>query len=103
MDHNQKREFYEALLSAFAVPGSLTRMLIYRFGLPPWDIPNNPDFRMVVHPVLEEAEMRGHEMKLLAAALDANRTNPKLLAFAQQFGLTALTPALERQVDGLPG
>jgi V8-like Glu-specific endopeptidase len=93
----QSQEFWEALRDAFNVP-RLREMV--RFGLDKRldDISVADNLRQVVFDLIQDAEMAGYTMRLLNAARQSQPSNEKLLAFAQQFKLSAATPEQERIV-----
>jgi V8-like Glu-specific endopeptidase len=93
----QFQEFWEALRAGFTVP-RLREMV--RFGLDKRldDITVADNLRQIVFDLIQEAEMAGYTMQLLQAARRSQPGNEKLLAFAQQFGLSSNTPALEKIV-----
>jgi V8-like Glu-specific endopeptidase len=93
----QFQQFWEALRNAFNVP-RLREMV--RFGLDKRldDISVADNLRQVVFDLIQDAEMAGYTMQLLNAARRSQPGNEALLAFAQQFKLSAATPEQERIV-----
>jgi hypothetical protein len=93
----QYQEFWEALRGAFNVP-RLREMV--RFGLDRRldDISVADNLRQIVFDLIQYAELGGYTMELLQAARRSQPGNDKLLAFAEQFGLSAGTPAQEKIV-----
>jgi hypothetical protein len=73
-------------------------MVLFGLGKQLHDISMGADFKEVVTALIEDAEMAGYTMQLLNAARQSQPGNEKLLAFAQQFNLSAATPEQERIV-----
>jgi V8-like Glu-specific endopeptidase len=94
----QFQEFWEALLTAFTIP-RLQEVVKFALDKDLDDIssPRN-DRRQVVFDLIQSVEMSGDTMKLLNAARQSQPRNEKLLAFAEQFNLSAASAALEKIV-----
>jgi hypothetical protein len=94
----QFQEFWETLRAAFT-PSRLREMVKFGLDKDLDDISSAVnDRQQVVFDLIRDAEMAGYTMQLLNAARQSQPGNEKLLAFAQQFRLSAATPELERIV-----
>jgi hypothetical protein len=93
----QFQEFWEALREAFDA-ARLERMVRFVLNKRLDDITKPGDFRQVDFDLMQDAEMAGYTMQLLNAARQSQPGNERLLAFAQQFRLSAAAPELERIV-----
>jgi hypothetical protein len=93
----QFEEFWKALREAFNVAG-LTQMVQFGLGKRLDDISTASNLRQLVFELIQDAEMAGYTMQLLNAARRSQPGNEALLAFAQQFRLSAATPEQERIV-----
>jgi V8-like Glu-specific endopeptidase len=93
----QFQGFWQALLNAFDAP-RLERMVRFALGKRLDHIVKPGDFEQVVFDLINHAEAADYTMQLLNAARQSQPGNEDLLAFAQQFKLSAATPEQERIV-----
>jgi V8-like Glu-specific endopeptidase len=93
----QFEDFWKALREAFNA-ASLTQMVRFGLGKRLDDISTAGNLRQLVFELIEDAERAGYTMRLLNAARQSQPGNQALLAFAEQFNLSAATAALERIV-----
>jgi hypothetical protein len=105
LTQEQFNDLHAALLDAYNL-NTLTMMLQFRLKKTLANIVDvaNP-FTMVVFDLIRETEREGWKptLRLVNAALESRPENALLLRVAQQFELTALSPALEREVrQGFP-
>jgi hypothetical protein len=77
---------------------TLEQMLYVRLEKRLDEISLGEDFKEIVYQLLQDAERNGYTMQLLAAARESNPGNSMLLEVSEQFGLSALTPALEKKI-----
>ena len=100
----QYQRFWEALKEAFPTVNDLTMMLTFRLGKNLGQIASpNATYEYMIYQVIQRAEGDEETLELINAARDSKPKSPKLVAFGQEFGLTSVTPELERMVtDGLP-
>src|SRR5690606_15912297 len=94
----QFNQFFEPLRDGYNYP-RLGRMLYMRLGKKLEDISLGEDLLQVTFDLLRDAEMHNYVGKLVIAARQSNPDNAKLLAFAQELGLSSFTSALEKQVS----
>ena len=87
----EERQLNEVLRSAFT-KAKLEQMLRYRLDKSLEDIAMGDDYVEIVFRLIRTTEMESWTPALIAAARESNPGNPRLLAFAEQFGLTPLTP-----------
>jgi|GEM_PF-3886694 len=95
----QFREFWEALRGEFDTP-RLTRMVRFALYKRLDEIARPVDFQQVVFGLIQDTVLGGYTMELLNAALQSQPGNERLLAFAQQFRLSAVTAEQGRIVRG---
>jgi V8-like Glu-specific endopeptidase len=98
---SQFTQFFEALRDGYNY-ARLGRTLYMRLGKKIEDVSLGEDLQQVTFDLLRDAEMNNYVGKLVIAARQSNPDNAKLLAFAQDLGLSASTSAMERQVSTLP-
>ncbi len=100
----QYQQLVEALVNAFPNANQFAQMLQFRLAkdLARYAaLPNTMD--QIAFEVIQNANAEGWTAQLIAGARESRPDNPKLLRFAQDFGLTAATAELERKVrDDLP-
>ena len=95
----QYEQLVKALLSAFPTPDKLAQMLRFRIDKHLHAIALGDDLTDINFKLIRTAEAEGWTLQLITAARESSPGNPKLLAFAQQFGLAPeapARPALER-------
>ena len=88
-----------ALRAAFPTLPGLTIMVRFKLDRNLAEISLGQSLNEVVFQLIQAAEAEGWTAELLAGAREANPGNPELLAFAQETGLSAATPALERIIS----
>lgn len=93
----QLRQFSEALRAAFPLQ-RLREVLTFRLERRLEDYSLGSDYQEIVFEVMTAAESEGWTAELLTAARQSNPGNAQLQAFAQEVGLAAVTPALERTI-----
>jgi hypothetical protein len=94
---SQLRQLSEALRDAFTVQ-RLREVLKFRLDKRLDDYSLGSDYQEIVFELMTAAEAEGWTGELLTAARQSNPGNAKLQAFAQEVGLAAVTPALERTI-----
>jgi len=94
---DQFQELHDAIRAAYTA-NRLEQMLYTRLGKRLDEITLDTDFKTVVFKLLRDAEMNGYVPALVVAARQSNPGNEKLQAAAQRFGLSVLSPALEKIV-----
>src|SRR5262245_54742247 len=100
----QYQRLWEAMKDAFPEVNDLSMMMKFRLGKILGQIaPPNATYEYMIFHVIQRAEGDGETLELINAARESKPRNAKLVAFAQEFGLSSVTPELERMVtDGLP-
>jgi hypothetical protein len=93
----QFQDFQEALQMSFDHP-RLKQLLRSVIGKSLDTIAKPGDFRNIVSELIKDAEEAGYTMELLNAARQSQPSSERLLAFAQQFNLSAATAEQERIV-----
>jgi Trypsin-like peptidase domain/Effector-associated domain 1 len=92
----------EALRDAFS-PGEFAQLLRFYLDKRLENLAAPGNFQAVVYEVLDQAEREGWTSNLLAAAREANPTNPRLMALAEAWQLAPVRPetrdALERIIS----
>jgi hypothetical protein len=91
---SQYRQLQNALLAAFPTLGGLAQMVLFGLGQNLAAIAGNSNLQDTVFSLIQWAQAQGRLTELVVGALDANPTNPELVAFAAQFGLTPPAPTL---------
>ena len=89
----------KALRAAFPTLASLTMMVRFKLDRNLAEITLGGSLNEVVFQLIQAGEAEGWTAELLAGAREANPGNPLLLEFAQEKGLSAGTPALERTIS----
>ena len=87
----QRRDFYEALLSAFPTPIALEQMLSFELNIVLNRIATGDSYSEVVFRVIEWAESQGELQELIDAASEYNPGNPQLREFCQQWSQSQLS------------
>jgi hypothetical protein len=90
LDGPQRRQVEEALLSAFPDRTSLAQMVRHGLNENLATLSDGANLREVIFNLLTWAEAQGRTDQVLAAARQANPTNPELQAVATSLGLPAL-------------
>jgi len=86
----QSGKLSDVLRDSF-MPDTFSTMLLVRLDKRLYDIaPVGANFETMVTAVIQRANMEGWTSELILAAREHNPGNPQLLAFSQQFGLTAI-------------
>jgi hypothetical protein len=101
----QYQQFMEALLDAYTEQ-RLTEMVRFRLEKRLPTIASGSDFREIVFKLIDVAEAEGWTERLIVAARESIPGNPKLLTFAEQFGLAPPTPPqreIERSIEAAEG
>jgi hypothetical protein len=96
LDGRQRRGLSDALGAAFPSVARLRRLIDYRLDRRLDDITLGEDFQAVRFEVIVAAQAEGWTSELVIAAREENPGNADLLAFTQDVGLSAGTPAQER-------
>jgi len=96
---SQYDRFSKALRAAFPTLASLTAMVRFKLDRNLAEISLGQSLNEVVFQLIQAGEAEGWTAELLAGAREANPGNPQLQAFAQETGLSAATPALERIIS----
>lgn len=95
----QYQQLVEALVHAYPDANSFARMLEFRLEKRLATIAALPNpMTQVAFEVIGVANAGGWTGQLIAAAREAQPSNPKLLKLAEDFGLTAATAEFERKV-----
>ncbi len=89
----------KALRSAFPTLAGLTMMVRFKLDRNLAEISLGQSLNEVVFQLIQSGEAEGWTAELLAGAREANPGNPQLLEFAQEKGMSAGTPALERTIS----
>ena len=84
LDGKSRKQFHEALLSAFPSESDLERMLSFEFDKNLDAIAKGENYSDTVFKLITWIEAQGKVEKLLTAACSVNPGNPKLGSFAQQ-------------------
>ena len=95
----QYDRFSKALRAAFPTLPGLTAMVRFKLDRNLAEISLGQSLNEVVFQLIQAGEAEGWTAELLAGAREANPGNPQLLAFAQETGLSAATPALEKIIS----
>jgi hypothetical protein len=97
IDGQQRRRLSDAIGSAFTV-ARLRQMLDQRLDKRLDDIALGDDYQEIRFKLIQSAQAEGWTLDLLVNARQENPGNPALFAFAQELGLTATSPAQEREI-----
>lgn len=89
----------KALRAAFPTLPGLTMMVRFKLDRNLAEISLGQSLSEVVFQLIQAGEAEGWTAELLAGAREANPGNPQLLEFAQEKGMSAGTPALERTIS----
>lgn len=89
----------KALRAAFPTLPGLTMMVRFKLDRNLAEITLGANLSEVAFELIQAAEAEGWTAELLAGAREANPGNPLLLEFAQETGLSAATPALEKTIS----
>lgn len=88
----QWQQFTEALVDAFPSYPRLSQMVQFRLERNLAAISGDSSLTNVAFTLIQQLKAEGQLTKLIQAARESNPSNPKLLAFAQQFELGPTTP-----------
>lgn len=92
LDGKKARDLEHALLDAFDLD-RFDQMLYHQMNYRRERLAIGNNMESIVFRVIQRAEDESWTTELLQAARSMSPTNPELLAFAQQFGLTPVTPS----------
>lgn len=92
LNGTQVNELIQALLNAFPTPDDLDQMMRVRLDKNLHAIAIGGSLEAIVFKVIRAAEAGGWTARLVAAAIEAQPRNPKLLVFAQTMELAPTTP-----------
>jgi hypothetical protein len=98
LDRHQRRALNQALGSAFPAVSQLRRVLDYKVDRRLDDIVLGDDYQDIRFEVVQAAEAQGWTAELVIGAREENPGNATLLAVAEDLGLSASTPAVQRAV-----
>ena len=99
LNGNQYDRLSKALRAAFPGLPALTMMVRFKLDRNLAEITLGASLNEVVFELIQAGEAEGWTAELVAGAREANPGNPQLLEFAQEIGLSAATPALERTIS----
>jgi hypothetical protein len=89
----QYKQLQDALLGAFPTQPILAQMVQFGLTINLDTISIGTDLSQIVFQLIRWAEAQGRTYDLIAAARDANPTNPNLRKVSEEFNLAATTPA----------
>ncbi len=86
MTRAQINNFQNALLDAFRSRDALKQMIFFGMGENLDNLVGNGGLRSIAFEVIQWSQEQGRDAELLKAAVDANKGNPRLKAFAAEMG-----------------
>lgn len=98
LDRHQRKALNDALGSAFPAVSRLREVLDYKVDRRLDDITLGDDYAEIRFEVVQAAEAQGWTAELVLGAREENPGNAQLLAVAENVGLSASTPAVERAI-----